>query len=108
MAWIDYKKTYDMVPHSCIMESLDLFGVAEHIKSLLLNSMEKCKVMLCSGNPELGEVEIKQSIFQGDSLSPLVFLLALIPLSLILRMARAAYEFSESKEKINHLLFMDD
>ena len=64
--------------------------------------------MLCSGNSELGEVGIKWGIFQGDSLSPLVFVLALIPLSVILRKARAAYEFSESKEKINHLLFMDD
>ena len=41
--------------------------------------------MLCSGNSELGEVEIKRGIFQGDSLFPLVFVLALIPLSLILR-----------------------
>ena len=52
--------------------------------------MEKSKVMLCSGNPELGEVEIKRGIFQGDSLFPLVFVLALIPLSLILRKAKAA------------------
>ena len=37
-----------------------------------------------------------------------MFVLALIPLSLILRKTKAAYEFSESKEKINHLLFMDD
>ena len=43
-----------------------------------------------------------------DSLSPLVFVLALIPLNLILRNAKAAYEFSEIKEKINHLLFMDE
>ena len=57
---------------------------------------------------ELGEVEIKRGIFRRDSLSPLVFVLALITLSLILRKAKAAYEFSESKEKINHLLFMDD
>ena len=35
-----------------------------------------------------------------------MFVLALIPLSLILREAKAAYAFSESKEKINHLLFM--
>ena len=33
-----------------------------------------------------------------------MFVLALIPL----RKAKAAYEFSESKEKINYLLFMDD
>ena len=70
--------------------------------------MEKWKVMLCSGDSELGEVEIKRGIFQGDSLSPLVFVLALIPLSLTLRKTKAAYEFSEGKEKINHLLFMDD
>ena len=75
MAWIDYKKAYDMVPHPWIIECLDLFGVAENIKSLLVISMEKWKVMLCSGNSELGEVEIKRGIFQGDSLSPLVFLL---------------------------------
>ena len=72
-----------------------------------MHSMEKCKVM-CSGNSELGEVEIKRDIFQGDSFSPLVFVLALIPLSLILRKTMAGYEFSESKEKINHLLLMDD
>ena len=106
MAWIDYKKAYDMIPHLWIIECLDLFGVAENIKSLLVNSMEKWKVMLCSRNSELGEVYIKRCILQGDSLSPLVFVLTLIPLSLILR--NAAYEFSESKEKINHLLFMDD
>ena len=108
MAWIDYKKAYDMVPHSRIIQCFDLFGVAENIKSLLVNSMEKWKVMLCSGNSKLGEVEIKRGIFQGDSLSPLVFVLALILLSLILRKAKTAYEFSGSKEKINHLLFMDD
>ena len=33
--------------------------------------------------------------------------LALISLSLILKKAKAAYEFSENKEKINNLLFMD-
>ena len=97
-----------MVPHSWIIECLDLLGVAENINSLLVNSMEKWKVMLCLGYSGLGEVEIKRGSFQGDSLSLLVFVLALIPLSLILRKRKAAYEFSESKEEINHLLFMDD
>ena len=59
MAWIDYKKAYDMIPHLRIIKCLDLFRVAENIKILLVNSMEKWKVMLCSGNSELGKVEIK-------------------------------------------------
>ena len=108
IVWIDYKKAYDMVPHSWIIECLDLFEVTENIKSLLVNSMEKWKVMLWAGNSEFGEVEIKLGIFKGDSLSPLVFVLAMIPLSLILRKGKATYELSKSKEKINHLLFMDD
>ena len=89
MACIDYKKAYDMVPQSGIIECLDLFGVADPIKSFLVNSIEKWKVMPCSRNSRLGEVEIKRGIFQGDSLSPSAFVLALIPLSLILRKAKA-------------------
>ena len=34
--------------------------------------------MLCEVNSELGEVDIRQVIFRGDSLSPSVFVLALI------------------------------
>ena len=52
MAWIDYKKAYDMVPHLWIIESLDLFRVAKNIKSFLVNSMERWNVMLCSGNSD--------------------------------------------------------
>ena len=52
MAWISYKKAYDMVLHSRIKECLDLFGVAENIKTLLVISMEKWRVMLCASNSE--------------------------------------------------------
>ena len=75
IAWIDCKKTYDMVPHSWIKECLELFGVVENIKTLLVNSMEKWRVMLCAGNSELGEVDNKQGIFQGYSFFFLFFFL---------------------------------
>ena len=61
-----------------------------------------------AGNSELRKVDIKRGIFQGHSLTPLVFVLGLIQLSLILRKAKVAYEFFGRKEKINYLLFMDD
>ena len=37
-----------------------------------------------------------------------MFVLALIPISLIVRKGKAASEFSQNKEKINNLLFMVD
>ena len=57
---------------------------------------------------ELEEVDIKRGIFQWDFLSPLVFAITLIQLSLILWKTKTAYKFSGSKDKINHLLFLDD
>ena len=89
MAWIDYKKAY-MVPYLWIIECVDFFGVAKSIKSLLVNSMETWKVMLCSGNSELREVEVKQGIFQGDSLYPSVFVLALILIEFDLKKGRGS------------------
>ena len=56
MALIDYKKSFGMVLDSSINECLDLFGVPENIKTLLVNSMEKLRAMLCEGNSELGEL----------------------------------------------------
>ena len=56
-------------------------------------------IIITSGNSEFSKVEIKQGIFQGDSLYPLVFVLALVSLSLILRKAKAAYEFQKAKRR---------
>ena len=40
--------------------------------------------MLTANGEALGEVEIKRGIFRGDSLSPLLFIMALISLTMLL------------------------
>ena len=107
MGWIDYKKAYDMVPHSWISEVLELLKVSNNVKLLIQNSMEMWNTRIESDNTVLGEVEIKRGIFQGDSLSPLLFVMTLIPLTLMLRRVKSGYSFKK-KTKINHLLYMDD
>ena len=60
---------------------------------------------LTSNGEVLGEVDVKRGIFQGDILSPLLFVLSMIPLLLILRKVNICYEWGK---KGNDLLFMDD
>ena len=33
MAWIDYKKAYDLVPHIWINECTEMFGIAENVRN---------------------------------------------------------------------------
>ena len=103
MAWIDLKKAFDIVPHSWLVKCLVLFGAVNNLMALLEQSMSSWRTELTTGEQVLDEVDIKRGIFQGDSLSLLLFLVALIPLTLIL------HEKDQSKVRSwNHLLYMDD
>ena len=108
MAWIDYRKAYDMLPHSWILESLGLIKVAKNIDGLLRGSMKDWRTELTANGETLGEVPIRRGIFQGDSLSPLLFIVAMIPLTMLLRRDPYGYALGTGQKVINHLLFMDD
>ena len=107
MGWIDYQKALDMLPHSWIIDCLYSLGLNKKLITFLQSTMKNWRVKLTCNNENLGKVEIKRGLFQGDSLSPLLFVIALIPLTQILKATRHCYSFA-NKEKINHLLYMDD
>jgi len=69
--------------------------------------MPNWKTIITSAGATIGEVKINRGIFQGDSLSPLLFVI-MIPLTLILRKVKAGYKMSKTSSPMNHLLFMDD
>ena len=105
---VDYKKAYDMVPHSWIIESLKMAQVAENIIPFLQKSMVNWMTELTSCGEKLGLVDIRRGIFQGDSLSPLIFVVCMVPLTKILQNAKPGYTCILGDGKINHLFFMDD
>ena len=43
MGWIDFRKAFDMVPHSWILECLQMFKVAGNVSCLVRNSMNSWK-----------------------------------------------------------------
>ena len=90
-----------MVPDSWIEECYDKVRVSEKVKHFLSKSMKAWRVDLTCNNQSLGGVDIKQGIFQGGSISPLLYVLCLIPLTVILRNSESAYQFSSNKKKID-------
>jgi hypothetical protein len=108
VAWIDYKKAFDSVPHSWILKSLEMLGVSNNIRRSIEAAMQTWNTTLTANGQVLGDVRIRRGIFQGDSLSPLLFIVAMIPLTTILRKTKKGYKTSKSNEKISHLLYMDD
>ena len=107
LGWIDYQKAYDLVPHSWILETMNITGMAQNVIRLIRMTMGSWNTRLEYAGEHLTNVDIKRGIFQGDSLSPLLFVTSLIPLSMILRDAVQGYQFRQGK-KVNHLLYMDD
>ena len=72
--------------------------------------MGKWKTELTAGGGVLGTVDMKRGIFQGDSLSPLLFVMVMIPLSMILNRDESikGVQLGNANRLVNHLLFMDD
>ena len=81
-----------MVPHSWIEKSMEMFGVAINFRRFNSSNMKQWNTELMSGEQRLGNVRIRRGIFQGDSLSPLLFVLAMIPLTLMLRKTKIFYQ----------------
>ena len=119
MCWIDFKKAFDMVPHSWIIKVMKAYGIAENITRFIEVSMSTWNVWLYHKGVKLCNVPIRRGIFQGDSLSPLLFIMCLFPLSHTILQKSCGYQLNANtiagtdrnnldNVTINHLLYVDD
>ena len=92
MAWIYYKKAFDVIPHSWLIECLEMYGAEENTIRFLKNTMPNWKTILTSSGTRLAEVNIRREIFQGGSLSPLLFIAAMIPMTRVLERMEVGYQ----------------
>ena len=95
MARIDYKKAY-MVPQSWILHCLEMYKIPNHVIQFIEKTMQTWRVELTAGEKNFAEVKIQRGIFQGDALSPLLFVIAMMPLNNILKKCTAGCQLSKS------------
>ena len=81
MAWIDYRKAYDMVHHSWILERIELVQVSDNIFEFVKRSTANWPTELTSCGERLAKVNIRRQLCE--------LILELIPLNNVLRKAKA-------------------
>ena len=86
--WVDYKKAFDSVPFEWLIKSLNLAKLHEDLTRAIENvTSQWCTVLHLKGEEEVIVSDIiyfSKGIFQGDSLSILLFILSVNPLSFLL------------------------
>ena len=85
-----------------------MYKISHEVINFIEKTMQTWRVELAAGGRSLAETKIQRGIFQGDALSPLLFIKAMMPLNHILRKCTAGYKLSRWQEKINHLMYTDD
>ena len=97
-----------MVPQSWIINCHKMYKISYEVINFIDNTMKTRRVELTAGGRNIAEAKAQKSILQGDALSPLLFLITMIPLNFILRKCTAGYKLSKSQEKINLLMQVED
>jgi hypothetical protein len=96
MAWIDYQKAFDRVPHSWIIKSLELIGINNKVIAFTKEVITYWKTLMRPHAEnrliETEDIKIQCGIFQGDSLSPPLFCICLIALTEQLNRLNTGYE----------------
>src|SRR5207244_406684 len=85
-----------------------IYKVNPTLKAFLANEVQKWTTRLASSGEILGDVRIKRGIFQGDALSPLLFVMAMIQISSVLNRIKKGYVMERGHPMISHLMYMDD
>ena len=60
MAWIDYKKAYDMLPPSWILHSLKMYKISHEVINFIEQTMKTWRVELTAGGRSIAETKIQR------------------------------------------------
>ena len=112
--WLDYQKAFDSIPHKWLIKALKLSKVPPILIKAIEHLITKwsTNVHLRTDKETIVTDEIKylKGIFQGDSLSVILFILCLNPLSFLLNKLNG-YKMGNNGNRnrnITNLFFVDD
>ena len=82
--WIDIKKAYDSVNHDYLKKCIRKLGMPDWCTNFVDFIVDNWSIQLSYNQKVIGKVDLGRVILQGDSLSPLLFVLCMEPLSRVI------------------------
>ncbi|EKX73433.1 reverse transcriptase domain containing protein [Theileria equi strain WA] len=110
-SWLDIRKAFDSIDHKYLHAVLDHLNIPDWITNFIKHITSGWTIDVRCGKEPIMVKKVTRGILQGDSLSPLLFVLCMDPLSKILHSVYPTVKgkIGEKQEHgLNHLLFMDD
>ena len=108
--YYDLIKAYDTVNHNWLLLVLDKYKISFKIISIIKDIMKKWKIKLHYNNNFIGKIKINNGILQGDTMSPLLFILSIDPILNEIDNIIKGIEIKKDNKniRINKLVYMDD
>ena len=108
--WIDVKKAFDSVSHDYLMACIKSLNLPIWITDFIKATSESWNLEVRLKGVKILDKQVKRGILQGDSLSPLLFVLCMDPLSKKLnsKFEKVSVKTNGDSHLTNHLLFIDD
>ncbi|CAD6200310.1 unnamed protein product [Caenorhabditis auriculariae] len=115
-AWIDFAKAYDSIPHDLVLWILSAIKAPRLLRKCYGQMLDALRVSYVTGRGDAirtsVQLAIRRGVPQGDTFSPMLFCLAIAPLSFYIDSNSSPYEFSRSNgaeiTPITHQFYMDD
>lgn len=118
LAWVDYSKAFDSVPHAYINWILKTVKLPDSIRKLVKTLIRSWKVKYeikshSAKTIRSQSLTIKSGVVQGDTFSPLLFCIAMAPISYAINNTEIKYITACGKGKalqvaVSHIFYMDD
>lgn len=108
IAWWDMKKAYDSVDHRWLQKVLEIHRFPLWLQNAIKALMAAWCTRIWVGKKRSKLIRFLAGIFQGDSFCPLLFCLAINPISYYLSRERGIKLSRGEALEITHSLFIDD
>ena len=108
VTFFDLEDAFGSVSHDLIPVSLERMHIPENVRSYIVSLYKNLRGKVRTGEWVSNNFSFNKGVFQGDPLSPIVFLICFNPILEKLKQVESKYGYNLEDERIITLPFADD